>query len=337
MANYNGIGNQIIEDGIFERFPELIPFVGDNYWHDKQSKLLLICESNYFEDDLKSRIFKDAKEWYHGANSHRDRIPEGMIKNVNNAGKLFYLKGLLNSMQKQLNTAQYDDIAFHNYFLRPASVKNKNGKKDIGFKKDYTDLDGEVAFAAFCGILESIQPDIVIFASALAWEKMEFFKNKHDKNFGKIAIEKVSHPSSAWWNKSNGVHGRQKFEDLLWVYWIRPIDPKIKAKTNEMFDEFKLNPFWNKEIWDDINCYDEKDATCAYFDNTSKNISIDIYCAENDKYQFQIFEREKFKATKPSGLEWIQSIPNLTTKGSRYESRLQSREDIKEILENLMN
>jgi hypothetical protein len=165
---------------------------------------------------------------------------------------------------------------------------------------------------------------------------MEFFKNKHDKNFGKIAIEKVSHPSSAWWNKSNGIYGRQKFEDLLRKYWIRPIDPIIREQTCQLFYDLQTNPFWNKEIWDEIRLWDEKHTTCAFFDNKFKNISIDIYCAENDKYQFQIFERDKFKTTKPSGVEWIQNISNLTAKGSRYESELLSLQDLTYILKQLM-
>lgn len=336
MENYNGIGTDIIKEGVFERFSELKPFEGPNWDIDmNHSKLLLIGESNYFEDKFESiSNFKSAEDWYSGDKSRL--IPKEKEADVNNGGKIEYLKGLKSIIQKLLDKDPYNEIAFYNYFLRPASVKIINGKRDLGFKKDYKELDGEVAFSAFCEVLESLQPDIVIFASSLAWEKLEFFKKKYNKKFGEIAIEKVSHPSSAWWNKNNGAQGRQIFEDLLWKYWIRPIDPKIKAKTKEMFDEFTLNPFWNKEIWGEINWWDERDATCAYFDNISKNISIDIYCVENDKYQFQIFERLNSKIPKPSGNEWIQNIPNLTAKGSRYESRLQSREDIREVLENLM-
>ena len=49
---YYGMGKDLVKEGIFERFPELIPAVGDNYWREdgKHKKLLLVGESNYFED-----------------------------------------------------------------------------------------------------------------------------------------------------------------------------------------------------------------------------------------------------------------------------------------------
>jgi hypothetical protein len=262
------------EEGIFVRFQKLKPFEGPNWNIDKNhSKLLLIGESNYFEDDLESTSnFKVAKDWYTGDKSRL--IPKAKEADVNNGGKIEYLKGLKSTIQKLQNKDPYNEIAFYNYFLRPASVKIKNGKRDLGFKKDYKDLDGEVAFVAFCEVLESLRPDIVIFASSLAWEKMEFFKNKYNKKFGKIAIEKVSHPSSPWWNRGNGDYGWRSFENLLWKYWILPINPIIKEQTQQLFNSFQANPFWNKEIWGEIFWYDDKDGTCAYFDNISKNISI---------------------------------------------------------------
>jgi hypothetical protein len=342
MANYDWIGSELVNKGvietpIFKRFPELIPFEGEKCSNKNHSRLLIICESNYFEDELESESnFKEVEKWYKDKDEKSLLIPDKMKDKVNNGGKIEYLKGLKSTIQKLISDDPYYEIALYNYFLRPASVKIKNGKRDIGFKKDYKDLDGEVAFVAFCGIIESLKPDLVIFASALAWNKMEVFKNKQNKDFGKIAIKQVSHPSSPWWNKNNGAQGRQLFEDLLWEYWFEPINPIIKELTQQLYNSFQANPFWNKEIWGDINWYDEKDATCAYFDNISKNISIDIYCSENDKYQFQIFERDYFKTKKPSGKEWIQNIPNLTTKCSRQVSRLQSRQEITEVLEKLL-
>jgi len=339
MEKYNEIINQIKEEGIFVRFQKLKPFEGTNWNIDKNhSKLLLIGESNYFEDELESTSnFKVAKDWYIGDKSRL--IPNEKEADVNNGGKIEHLKGLKLTILKLLNKNPYYEIAFYNYFLRPASIKIINGKRDLGFKKDYKDLDGEVAFVAFCEVLESLQPDIVIFASALAWEKMELFKKINNiKNFGDIVIEKVSHPSSPWWNNSNGAYGHQLFEDLLWKYWITPIKLEIKEQTLQLFNDFQTNPFWNKEIWGEIKPYDERDGTCAFFDHLTKNIAIDIYCVENDKYQFQIFEREQedFKTNKQSGYEWVQYIPNLTAKNSRYESQLLSKQEIRGVLENLM-
>lgn len=341
MENYNGIGSEIIEGGIFERFQYLIPQGGENYWKGEHKKLLLVGESNYFPDELESiSNFKKAEDWYKGDISRL--IPLGMKKNVDNwiGGGRF--NNLFDSMKIVLDgkgvsyckDSILEEAIYYNYFLRPAREYNKKGERDLGFKKDCEIIDSEVSYAALCGIIKEKEPNIVIFVSKFAWEKfMKFYENQ----FENVKIDFVYHFSSPrTWKHRNG-NGQEKFEDLLWKYWIIPIDPKIKAKTKEMFDEFKLNPFWNKEIWGNINYYDDKDGTCAFFDHLSKNIAIDIYCVENDKYQFQIFERKNFKTTKKSGLEWIQNIPNLIAKGSRYESELLSLQDLTEILKQLMN
>jgi hypothetical protein len=346
MANWTGIGKDIIkegifegfpdlQEGIFERFPDLIPAVGDsNYHNGEHTKLLLVGESNYFEDKFESiSDFKYPNKWYFGG---KDRlIPEEKKNNVNNwkgsrgHNNIFKsMKTLLDEAGKNYNSYLLQEAAYYNYFLRPATTKpNKS------FQKDCKPIDCQVSYLALRGIIDEIKPNIVIFVSKYSHDKfMEFFE-KEKNHFENVIVEYVNHFSQACWYDANG---QQKFEDLLWKYWIQPINPIIKEQTRQVFNYFQANPFWNKENWGEIIMYDEKDGTCAYFDNISKNISIDIYCAENDKYQFQIFERDKFKTKKPSGVEWIQNIPNLTTKGSRHESRLQSRQDITEILERLM-
>ena len=48
-----------------------------------------------------------------------------------------------------------------------------------------------------------------------------YYFSKHNKSFNNVIIEKVSHPSSPWWTRDNGKHGRQKFENLLREYWVK--------------------------------------------------------------------------------------------------------------------
>ena len=254
MENYDKTLRQIKEVGIFVRFPELRPFEGPNCDNDKNhSKLLLIGESNYFEDKWESTSdFKKPEKWYQDQEGEKSLlIPDEMKDKVNNGGKIEYLKGLSNIIKKLLNTDPYNEIAFYNYFLRPASDKiTKGGKHDWGFNDDYTDLDGEVAYEAFCQVLEELHPDIVVFASSLAYEKMVFFKKKYNKNFGKITIEKVSHPSSPWWNRSNGAYGRQLFENLLIKHWIKKFQ-KLQTIHSELRQKFLV----------------EKDQECFFDEN----------------------------------------------------------------------
>ena len=64
---YSNIGrNGVVKEGIFVRFPDLIPASTDNYSNSEfHKKLLIVGESNYFEDGLDS-VFKSSQEWYSG-------------------------------------------------------------------------------------------------------------------------------------------------------------------------------------------------------------------------------------------------------------------------------
>lgn len=68
------------------------------------------------ENDTSITPFTDANAWYHEGD--KPTMPQ---KLVSNAGKVVYLKGLFNSIKKLLNTTDYEDVVFYNYFLRPAS------------------------------------------------------------------------------------------------------------------------------------------------------------------------------------------------------------------------
>ena len=49
---YYGIGCETVPGGIFERFPELIPAVGCNYWRGEgvEKKKIMVRGRNYFPD-----------------------------------------------------------------------------------------------------------------------------------------------------------------------------------------------------------------------------------------------------------------------------------------------
>ena len=221
---FKNIGTDIIKGGIFERFPLLKPYPNENvtennYWNNNiHSQLLIVGESNYFElEDAKISCFQNAEDWYINAPKECLIPTKELDRKVNNWGKIItasQLKGLYKSLTKVLNA---DDVAYYNYFLRPAL----NDKQNNGFEKNYTDLDGKVAFTAFCGILEELKPNLVIFATKLGHDKMESFRKQLDVKFENIVIERVSHPACSWWNANNGSYGRQKFEDLLTEYWIK--------------------------------------------------------------------------------------------------------------------
>jgi|BioPla2DNA2_1021312.scaffolds.fasta_scaffold30403_1 hypothetical protein len=232
---FKNIGTNIIKEGIFERFPELTPAVGEpNYYKGEHSKLLLIGESNYFTDDFESKCaFKNAEKWYHGEGCNLIPEDEEIKHKVSNWVGGGRFNNIFNSMKGVLEEAGVTDYnkenplceaAYYNYFLRPASVKIlPNGKKDLGFKKDLQNLDCKVAYLALRGIIEKIKPNIVIFLSSLAWKWFtKYYDVDNDKSFtDDIVLDFVYHFSNPrTWNHKNG-NGRQKFENLLIEHWIK--------------------------------------------------------------------------------------------------------------------
>ena len=81
---YSNIGKGgIVKEGIFNRFPDLIPAFSDNYWNNATHKrLMIVGESNYFDDNTDS-VFKNPEEWYKGEDQQH-LIPETKKTDVNN-------------------------------------------------------------------------------------------------------------------------------------------------------------------------------------------------------------------------------------------------------------
>lgn len=219
---YYGIGKDgIVKEGIFERFPELIPAIGDHYWREDgtHKKMLLIGESNYFNNnDEPYSDFKDAEAWY--KSTEAKLIPEYHKKDVSNDIGYETFNKVFNIMDKVLSNFSIDhqerlyETSFYNYFLRPAY----NDGKNKGFIPH--NIDKEVSGTALTGIIEKISPDLIIFLSKKAYTEFSLFLRRNNLAYDKIIIEHASHPASIWWNRDGGIHGKVKFEDLLRKYWI---------------------------------------------------------------------------------------------------------------------
>lgn len=219
-------GKELIPEGIFNRFRELEPAFGKNYGMNNLKKLLIVAESNYFEDDLeKESVFKDPEKWYHGKNC--PLIPEKKKDNVSSwIGEGYPIfNNIFDSIRTVLDESNIkyektyyllDEFAFYkNYFLRPASRKGKN----LSFEKDCKQIDRDVAGYALCGIIDIIQPNIVIFVSKYAYDEFNLYCSQNNKKFDNCIIEYTNHPSRpASWSDENG---KQKFENLLREYWVK--------------------------------------------------------------------------------------------------------------------
>lgn len=145
----------IVKEGIFVRFPELIPAVGDGYWRtdDKHCKMLLVAESNYFDDnDIANCDFLDAEKWYTASDARL--IPDYRRSSVSNFISYMTFDKVFDVMDRVLDENGIDhreglgEASFYNYFLRPAY---KNGGHR-GFIPQ--PIDCEVAGEALAGIID---------------------------------------------------------------------------------------------------------------------------------------------------------------------------------------
>lgn len=220
---YYGIGKDgVIKEGIFERFPELRPAVGSHYWREdvRHKKMLLVGESNYFDDnDIPYSDFLDAEKWYKAEDAKL--IPEYAQTKVSNyIGNYWTFDKFFNIMSKVLEGAGIEHLtgleeaAFYNYFLRPAYKDGKNK----GFVPQ--NIDREVSGIALSGILDRLNTDFVIFLSKKAYSEFGKFCKQNNVIYENIVFEHVSHPASIWWNREGGKRGKAKFEQLLKEYWI---------------------------------------------------------------------------------------------------------------------
>lgn len=221
---YAHIGKgDIVKEGIFVRFPELIPAVSDGYWRTdgKHCKMLLVAESNYFDDnDIANCDFLDAEKLYTASDARL--IPDYCRSKVSNfISHGPFNKNVFKIMDRVLDENGIDhreglgEASFYNYFLRPAY----NNGEHKGFVPQ--PIDEEVAGEALAGIIDTIAPGLIIFLSKKAYLSFRDYRNAKHIVYENIVIDHVSHPSSIWWNRNNGQYGKARFESLLKTYWIQ--------------------------------------------------------------------------------------------------------------------
>jgi hypothetical protein len=92
-----------------------------------------------------------------------------------------------------------DDIAFYNFFLRPAYQ---------GLSVKVTALDEQFANEAFTMWCRELAPTIVVFLSALAHRSLR----NRDVN---TSVAVVPHPASQWWDKASSTYGGKPGRDAL--------------------------------------------------------------------------------------------------------------------------
>jgi len=220
----------------YTKFEKMLPWIGSNYVSDKHKKLLIVGESHYYPANVRyvgdvSRY--SPEEWY----SNKPVIFEGdeeqwiFTRNIIEWGSEtnWKAKGFLMNKNIELALSEaglsaenkigdrsfiFDEIAFMNYFIRPAFQGDS-------FKHIKTKLDSEKAFENFIKVINIIKPEIIIFVSKYALVDAECYSLwLHTEPIG-CKYTYTTHSSCSWWNRVSsdkilaGRTGRQHFVHFL--------------------------------------------------------------------------------------------------------------------------
>jgi hypothetical protein len=192
----------------YQSFPIMKPFIGENYFNANK-KILLVAESHFFAS--KSNINSGPTIWYSSTlkDLHESKFDSiNTRKIVENSTHMLFreLETVLSkSMEKYKNRAM-NNIAYVNAFQRPA---NKAGQS---IKELASHLDFEVGIKTLTKVIEILKPNLVVFISKYAWDKIGNQLHKAENT----VYEYVNHPASIrYWHNSKYINSKYKLIKLL--------------------------------------------------------------------------------------------------------------------------
>ncbi len=192
------------------------PHVGERWTLRTGPSLLLVGESHYLPEGSTQQL--KPVTWYGGDSTTLSPEARRWIDTPqileNACAKHFAVKAhwIWKNAFEVINAAgpRYSDfrevakdVAFLNFFLRPAPVK---GGSLGGFLKPE---DIERANAAFAMHLERLAPTAIVFMSRLARRRFQ-----PAASFD-IPIASTPHPTCHWWNRASKRYGGKRGRDVL--------------------------------------------------------------------------------------------------------------------------
>ena len=201
---------------IYEKYPMMRPYAGRNFSSINTPSLLLIGESHYFPKDSSNHV--EPQIWYSGIAeqlneketkwiSTSDIIEKSREKGFKNRSHSVWQKPFKIINEYGPNYSDFvqvaDDIAFYNFFLRPA----KEGKS-----LKVTPQDVSIANNTLLKNYQRLNPTCIIFLSKLA------YKYFNVENSIDIPVKATPHPGCSWWNrkaKNMGIREDKIFLGIL--------------------------------------------------------------------------------------------------------------------------
>jgi hypothetical protein len=184
-------------------------------------RILVLGESHYL-DSAEASNHPDF--WYERRDlantlSAANINTRNVVDNAINARKPRKSKAIFHSLTSALNAcgiaaagarSSLKSIAYMNYFQRPAE---ESGESIRVHPRDVVEAASVVA-----EVVTVLQPQLVVFASRLAWRHAKAGLAEQLKLIGIQTLD-VPHPATSWWNRPSrpmkGRTGRQRFIDTV--------------------------------------------------------------------------------------------------------------------------
>jgi hypothetical protein len=202
--------------GSFEHLrnhPQMLPFIGTK-WENSAHKILLVAESHYLPKEYnnqfglsvwynaKSQSFEDSR--LIGNTDTRANV-EGIDESWGHSIHKNVVRSFNNVFGYTSPMESYSQVAFYNYYQRPAEVNGDSIKNN--------QEDDKLAYDFHLYLKGLIQPSWVMFLSKKSFLRFRKFGGSIDK------VSVVPHPTSKWWNRKSKAHsdrtGKEKFEQII--------------------------------------------------------------------------------------------------------------------------
>lgn len=233
--NYTDEYNNFMKLSIYEKYKLLIPFVGKNY-NTATKKVLFIGESHFLPKQTYNRIdidefwYKTEQGYYKFTEEERDYLNTRNIINrdvinstyQNKSHSIYRNIGI--EIANFLGLEDYNkallQIAFYNYFLRPAEAEGESILDSWN--------DDVYSFIHLINIEKILKPHAIIFSSKKARQAFHRVRwSEEFKSEGEILEKKVfyiPHPGNAWWNNEFKIDKKG--------FWNSKINSIEEAKIN---------------------------------------------------------------------------------------------------------
>ena len=235
----------------YKAHPYMQPFVGKNYESDRHKKLLLIGESFYVTKES-NNPHHHVKEWYDGTidvNTDDQGWCNTTGTRLNKSGD--YGKIVERSLQSicPTNGNAWEEVAFINYFLRPADYRKNIAKLWKGSTKEERRTDRKEALDNLLKVIDILKPDVFVMTSAFVCKKNAehdypiFYPSKPKKELWDWTIPHgvadyiyVNHPSQACWHQAMNKYGK-----FLAYKNNKPKGEQEKYKACDFFRDWLAN------------------------------------------------------------------------------------------------